>query len=282
MEEWTIPDYNSYYPPETGLLRVQDGTYRLSAQLNWAMSLRDLFAITCVMTWWIYIPVATFTYGIQGLAKWRPEVLIGLGCLLGGLLALRMLSVKRKARRALLTGPQLQLPQARLVTGGQIAVRFLHPLTDTGGVPPGGRLLARLLCLEVIDPGDGISGFQQRLLSCSDLPPHDVEPGKRELDRVWTLDLPTDAPASCVPGWPRLLWVMQVRLELQGQPAQDIRFLLPVAGFDENGIRAAPPTGKKGMGSAERKHVSPSQTAPAGSVHPARPPVTPLLPEVAI
>ena len=180
MEEWTIPDYNSYYPPETGILRAQNGMYWLPAQLNWPMSLRDLFGITCVLMGWIYILLAMLTYGLCGL-KWRPEVLVGLGCLLSGFLAFRTLSLKRKARRTLLTGPQLQLPQAQLVVGSQTAVRFQHSLPDTGGVPSGGRLLARLLCLE-IDPGDDISGFQQRLLSCSDLPPHDVEPGGRELD----------------------------------------------------------------------------------------------------
>ena len=278
MEEWAIPDYNSYYPPETGLLRAQDGTYLLSSQ---PLSLRDPFLLTGVLMWWIYLLVVVFTYSRQGL-KWRPEVLVGLI----GVLLLGTLVVKRKARRALLAGPQLELSQAQLVTGRQTTVRFQHSLTDTGGVPSSGRLLARLLCLEVIYTNEDPNFLQQHLLSCSDLPPHDLELGARELDRVWTLDLLPDAPASCVPGWPRLLWVMQVRLELQGQPAQDIRFLLPVAGSDEGGVQATPSTGKKrggGISSTKRKHVSPSRVAtPTGSAPLAPLPVTPLLMEVAI
>jgi len=282
MEEWIIPDYNSYYPPETGVLRAQNGTYRLSSQLNWPLSLRDLFGITCVLLWWIYLLVEVSTSGGQDL-KWRPGVIVGLV----GILALGTLIVKRRARRALLTGPQLQLPQARLVAGSQTAVRFQHSLTDTGGVPSGGRLLARMLCLEIIYTNEDPNFLQQRLLSRSDLPPHDVEPGAREVDSVWILNLEPDAPASYVPGWPRLLWVMQVRLELQGQPTQDIRFLLPVAVSDESGIQATPSTGKQrggDMGSTERNHVSPRRVAgaaPAGSAHPAHLPATPLLPEVA-
>lgn len=283
MEEWAIPDYNSYYPPETGLLRAQNETYLLSSE---PMGLRDLSLLTGVLLWWIYLLVAVLTDSIQGLNTWRPQVLIGLGCLLGGFLALRTLSLKRKVRRILLTGPQLQLPQAPLVTGSQTAVRFQSSLTDTGGVLLGGRLLARLLCLKIIYTNEDPNYLQQHLLFRSDLPPHDVELGARELDRVWLLDLPTDTQASCVPGWPRLLWIMQVQLELHGQPTQDIRFLLPVAGADESGIQAAPSIRKPGggnVGSTERDHVFSSQgAAPSGLAHPDPLPAMLLFPEVTI
>lgn len=273
MEAWGIPEYNSYDPPDPGLLRDQNGTYLLSSE---PISLRSLVLLTGVLLWWIYLLVVVLTSGLPG-PTWRPAALVGLGCFL----ALRALSLKRKTRRGLLAGPQLQLPQALLDAGRPSAVRFQHVLTDTESGPPAGRLLARLLCLNIISTSDDPNDLQQHLLFRSDLPPHDIEPGMRGLDHLWVLDLPPDAPASCVPGWPRLLWVLQVRLELHGQPARDIRFLLPVAGAEEGNGQAAPSARGPGGGNAGRAEQDRTVSAPgAAPAHPAHLPAPPLFLEV--
>ena len=55
----------------------------------------------------------------------------------------------------------------------------------------------------------------------------------------WSLHFPPATPPSRLSGWPRVLWIMQVQLDLPNQIPKDIRFLLPVDAAGESSTLVA-------------------------------------------
>lgn len=237
VAEWELPDHAQYGRPQDIYLQPEGDLYRLDAVLRWPLPMRDLFRIIAGLMFLVFWITAGLMFSStqphSGWAEWTANPLSAVVLVLAlGCFALAGRGMLEWRRRRFLKAPFLWLPQAQLRGGDTLSVIFRRRLSRASPVSGPARLDARLLCLHVFETPDEINSFAQQVLYHLDLPSVDVEPGVQSLEGRWTLTLPQDALPLRLDGWPRLLWLLEVREHLPGLLPYDLTFTLPVTTAD--------------------------------------------------